>query len=928
MDEQISLRTSFLRNMMLIAVVSTSLLFTMWIVVEYLAFIERAEYSRRMFAETQQDLLKQEVKAVADYINYRIHQTEITTDTIVKERVYEAHAIAANIHRQNTDKPPAVIGKMIKDALRELRFNEGRGYYFIFDLEGVEQLFADRPELEGQNMLTVQGARGEFVVRDMIDLVLAKEEGWYRYTWTKPGEASNSFAKTAYVKLFEPLGWVIGTGEYVSDVQEDIQEEVLTRISGLRFGKDGYFFGSIKGGLPLFTHGVITKGTAAIWNLTDPQGVKITQEQNIAAQQPDGGFVRYSWVKPDSMVPSPKISYVVSIPEWNWIVGAGIYLDAIEGEIGEQKKTLRDDLTRQALLFAALLLFLLLLTFFWAKKIADSIQKAMATFSLFFSRASSESVSIQHESLPFQEFRDIARSANAMMVTRQQAETALRESEHRHRIIFEKSPLGMVLFDPTGTITDCNDKFIEFMGSSRQKLIGFNTARQSTPQMQDAIRKALGGKASLYEDTYTSITGNKTRDLRVLFNPVTPDVTPTQVIATLEDITERRSAEAERRQLESRLQQAQKMEAIGTLAGGIAHDFNNSLGAILGYAEMARTDSPPESTMAGDLEEILKAGNRAKDLVKQILAFSRQADTERILLFPAVIIKETIKMLRPSLPSTIEITSEIAPHTNAVLADPSQIHQIVMNLCTNAFHAMEESGGTLGIILKETDWTGTEPSGQELPPGRYIQLTVSDTGPGISPEVQRRMFEPFFTTKETGKGTGMGLSTVHGIVKSYGGLITCDSKLGQGTSFHVFLPSEAEIPQSTDATLSLPPTGDEHILLVDDEEMLADMGGAMLERLGYTVTVRTNSFDALKTFEDQPDTFAAVITDRTMPGLTGSDLARRLLQIRPNLPIILCSGYTTAISEQKAKSLGIREVATKPLAMKDIARLLRKVLDE
>ena len=928
MRQPISLRTSFLRNMMLIAVVSTSLLFAMWIAVEYLAFNDRSEYSRQVFAETQQELLKQEVKNVVEYVNYRIRQTETATKKIVEERVHEAHAIATNIHRQNADKSPAEIGKMIKDALRDLRFNEGRGYYFIFDLEGIEQLFADRPELEGKNMLSTQGARGEFVVRDMIDLVQLKKESFYQYTWTKPGETSNSFTKIAFVKLFEPLGWVIGTGEYLSDMQKDIQEEVLARVVSLRFGKEGYFFGSIRGGLPLFTNGVITKGGAAIWDLTDPNGVKITQEYNQAAQQPDGGFVRYSWKKRDSTTASPKISYVVNIPEWDWIIGAGVYLDAIEQEIGEQKKALRDDLTRQAAFFAALLLFLLLLTFFWAKRIADSIQKAMSTFSQFFSRASSESVSIHHDSLPFQEFQDIARSANAMMENRQRAETALRESEHRHRIIFEKSPLGMVLFDPTGTIVDCNDKFIEFMGSSRQKLIGFNTARQSSPKMQDAIRKALDGKVSLYEDSYTSITGNLTRDLRVLFNPVTPDVTPTQVIATLEDITERRHAEAERRQLENRLQQAQKMEAIGTLAGGIAHDFNNILGAILGYAEMARTDSPEGSTIANDVEEILKAGNRAKNLVKQILAFSRQADTERILLFPSIIVKETIKMLRPSLPSTIEITHQIASKTNAVLADPSQLHQIVMNLCTNAFHAMEETGGVMGIILQEIDWLGAEVSGQELRPGRYIQLTVSDTGPGISREVQRRMFEPFYTTKETGKGTGMGLSTVHGIVKSYGGWINCESKLGQGTSFHVFLPTEAESPQSTVVTSALPPTGNEHILLVDDEEMLADMGGAMLERLGYQVTVRTNSFDALQTFEDQPDVFAAVITDLTMPGLTGAELAKRLLQIRPNLPIILCSGYSTTISEQKAKSLGIREVAMKPLAMQDIAKMLRKVLDE
>ncbi|RPH39281.1 MAG: response regulator, partial [Desulfobulbaceae bacterium] len=380
--------------------------------------------------------------------------------------------------------------------------------------------------------------------------------------------------------------------------------------------------------------------------------------------------------------------------------------------------------------------------------------------------------------------------------------------------------------------------------------------------------------------------------------------------------------------MEAQLQQAQKMEAIGTLAGGIAHDFNNILGAILGYAEMALDDCPAGSMAANDVGQVVKAGHRARELVKQILAFSRQAETEHMPLQPAAIIKEAIKMLRSSLPSTIIIRQDIDKDAGPVFADPTQIHQILMNLCTNAFHAMETTGGTLSVSLKGKTLSRKDLVNEpQAEPGNFVHLSVSDTGAGIPPEIRERIFDPYFTTKETGKGTGMGLSIVHGIVKSYGGFISCHSTPGQETIFQVFLPVMTEINLPAEMMEQPLQLGNERILFIDDEEMLVEMGQNLLERLGYRVTVRTSSLDALTTFQNQPDQFDLVITDQTMPGITGSDLARRMLQIRPDLPIILCTGFSNLISEEKARSLGIKGFALKPLAKKDIAALIRKVLD-
>ncbi|SHO52365.1 ATP-binding protein [Desulfopila aestuarii] len=397
-----------------------------------------------------------------------------------------------------------------------------------------------------------------------------------------------------------------------------------------------------------------------------------------------------------------------------------------------------------------------------------------------------------------------------------------------------------------------------------------------------------------------------------------------RVKGTFQDITDRK-------QLEITLRQAQKMESIGTLAGGIAHDFNNILAAVLGYAELIKLDCEPGSPMKQHIDRVVEAGQRAKELVKQILAFSRQTETEESVLQPAVIINEAVKMLRSSLPTTIDIQFDITPEVGQVVADPTKIHQILTNLCTNAFHAMEATGGTLTISLKNKELSVSDMIGYpQVHPGHFVQISVSDTGIGIAPEIMDKIFDPYFTTKEVGKGTGLGLAITHGIVQRAGGFISCKSIPGEGTTFHVYLPihEDERLPEAEKESADLIQGGHERIFFIDDEQVLAELGKNMLERLGYTVTIETSSTDALETIRKQPDQFDLIITDQTMPGMTGSDLARRILQIRPAMPIIICTGFSSQITEEKSKMIGIKGFAMKPLATKDIASLIRRVLDE
>ncbi|WP_310600323.1 PAS domain S-box protein [Desulfobulbus sp.] len=507
-------------------------------------------------------------------------------------------------------------------------------------------------------------------------------------------------------------------------------------------------------------------------------------------------------------------------------------------------------------------------------------------------------------------------------------EEKLKKSVAWFKALFNATSDSVILINSDGTILDLNENAARRRSLDADALRGKNLF-EHLPSAAAAMRRQTIDRV-LHERRLVEYEEYREgKHYLVRLYPIMDNLGRViQVAGFSRDITESKKAEEEKDKLQTQLTQSQKMEAIGTLAGGIAHDFNNILGAILGYTEMARDHVPSDSLAFKHLERIQEAGERAGALVKQILAFSRQADAKRIPVLPSQVVREAVKLLRPSLPATISIELELEDAIRPIFANPTQVHQILINLCTNAFHAMEHSGGILKLVLKNRELSASDLQHRpEIAPGRFVELAVGDTGIGIPPEIREKIFDPYFTTKEVGKGTGMGLAIVHGIVTSHNGLITCDSEVGKGTVFRVHFPV-AEHITCTAAKSEAAPVGTERILFVDDEEMLVELGTLMLERLGYKVTARTNSLEALVTFQNQPDAFDAVITDHTMPGITGSDLALRILQIRPDMPIILCTGYSNLISEEKARLLGIRGFAMKPLAQKDVALLLRSLLDQ
>ncbi len=404
------------------------------------------------------------------------------------------------------------------------------------------------------------------------------------------------------------------------------------------------------------------------------------------------------------------------------------------------------------------------------------------------------------------------------------------------------------------------------------------------------------------------------------------------LVGIASDISRQKQAEEERGLMESHLRHFHKLEAVGTLAGGIAHDFNNILAAIMGFTEMAITDAQDNGPVQTCLEQVLKAAHRARDLVRQILAFSRQnRDQELKPVHIATAVEEALRLIRASLPATITIRLNIMCENATALADPTQLHQILVSLCTNAAHAMHKQGGLLEIGLDEAtvDAQAATTSYPPMRSGHYLRLSVRDTGHGMDAATMERIFDPYFSTREVGKGSGLGLSIVHGIVKRHGGAVTVESQPGRGATFHVYLPKVDPAPKpGVEEKITLPiPLGMERILFVDDEEALTDLATKLLQKLGYQVTGVTSSTEAWDLFRSQPNDFDIVVTDYTMSEMTGLDLAARILRVRPDIPIILCTGFSDKVSAPVAYEAGIQEFLMKPVTRQDLAAAIRRALD-
>ncbi|MGD8769660.1 MAG: response regulator [Desulfobacterales bacterium] len=574
------------------------------------------------------------------------------------------------------------------------------------------------------------------------------------------------------------------------------------------------------------------------------------------------------------------------------------------------------------LIYAALLsLLIFFLQFVINKKLSNPVSDIVKSISAYGVEGSDGPIA-RNKALGTQELVYIIDSINNMIAEVRRFNQTIYESEERLKIILNSIQAGVLLIDAeTHTIIDANHAAAKILDAPKEKIIGRVCHQYICPVSNGTCPITdLGQKMDDSEVVFHKTNGREVSILKTVIPILIED--KDCLLCSFVDISEKKK-------LESQLRQAYKMEAIGTLSGGIAHDFNNVLSVILGNAELAIDDIPEWSPARFNLKEIRTASMRAKDVVRQLLNFSRKANQELKPTKIIPVVKDALRFLRATIPSSIEIRQNIQDASDTVLADSTQIHQVILNLGTNAFHAMEETGGILEVGIKNVvfDQVAATPY-SDLVPGKYVELTISDTGQGIAPEFRERIFDPYFTTKEIGKGTGMGLSVVLGIIKGHSGAISVDSEPGKGTRIQIFLPmveKEAVTEFISEGKLF---TGNENILFVDDEESLADLGRLSLEKMGYRVTATTHPAEALELFCANPDQFDLVITDMTMPQMTGDRLTKKILKIRPDMPIIICTGFHEKMTEKKSTEIGAHAFLIKPVSTSNLSQRVREVLDK
>jgi len=510
-----------------------------------------------------------------------------------------------------------------------------------------------------------------------------------------------------------------------------------------------------------------------------------------------------------------------------------------------------------------------------------------------------------------------------------EAEQHLRESENRYRALFESANDAILIRHENGTCIDCNQKALELFGCSRDRIIGHPPDILTPPAQPDGtnsfekaeklINKALAGESITVEWQIKRADG-ELRDIISNINCFEAN-SKKYVQSVLTDITRQK-------RIENELRQAQKMEGIGTLAGGIAHDFNNILSAIIGYTELAQMKVEPHSELGKDLLQVRRASERARGLVRQILTFSRKKQTEQVVLQVNLVVKEALKLIRSSIPTTIEITQDIATQA-AILTDPVHIHQLIMNLCTNAYQSMQDTGGKLNVSMHEVFINkDAAPADVDLPAGRYVHMAVSDTGCGMEEDTISKIYDPFFTTKEQDRGTGLGMAVVYDIVKGLNGDISVQSTPGEGSTFNVYLPvaEENTSGQHQFSDQSIPVSGSECIMVVDDEETIRDLVQTILVNNGYQADVFQDGGEAWQAFQQDPKKWSLIITDQTMPIMTGEELAVKAMELSPDLPVILCTGYSESISVDKAHALGIKAYLHKPISINELLASVHRVI--
>jgi len=808
------------------------------------------------------------------------------------------------------------------DIIEEIFLNQSigiSGYIYCINSSGEVIIHPDQ-RVKGRNV-------SDFA---FIKQQLAIKDGYLEYDWKNPGEPEER-PKALYMTYYKPLDWIISVSAYRNEFSHLVDiNDFKKPVQSFKSGESGYAYILDK------------KGKALIHPAFG--GINLVEDLDQPADffsemlRRDAGKLKYFWKNPNEASRREKLVIFKHLPRFNWIIASTSYMEEIYAPLETFNRLL--GITVLLVVGAGLCLIVF---------VSRSITRPLDLLMEKLKAGTRGDYSVRMDYDAPDEIGQLAGHFNSFMVQlenyhtqvenqiqeNKETQAALVENELQLRGLFDQSFQYTGILSPSGVLEKINKSALDMGGFTAQKVLHKPVWESpwwpagAAGQLQHQFWQAMKGRLVRFETTNLS-HDQGIRNVDISIKPVKNEAGNIEfLILEGRDITDLKHAESDRHKLAVQLEKAQKMEAIGTLAGGIAHDFNNILSSIFGYTQLAQMNLAafPEKTK-NQLDQVLKGAQRAAALVQQILTFSRQTEYQKKPLKIHLIIKESLKLLRSSLPTTIDIQTDITSQ-EMVLADPTQMHQVIMNLCTNAYHAMITGGGTLTVILENQHLDRKQlPVKKAVAPGDFIKLTVKDTGCGMDEKTLAKAFDPYFTTKEIGRGTGFGLALVQAIVEEHQGFVTAASQPGKGAVFSVYFPivkanSGFQVPEKPVHMAG----GTETIMVVDDEEDIRHLTRELLENLGYTVKTCEDGLKALSFFQNAPSEVDLVITDMTMPHMSGDELAARLIQIRQDIPVILCTGYSEQLSEKQALDIGIARYLLKPVQNQEMVDMVRNVLD-
>lgn len=902
--------------------------------VEYESFRTTSEERRKELVEQQKEMIKNEVMRALHTIEYERARTDDRLKEDIKNRVNQAYDVTYSIwskYKQSRSK--AEIVDLIKESLRPVRFSEDRGYYFIMDLNGNEILNPAFHKMEGTNLLQSGDKVVKKAVKKTLGLFIKENlsEGYFEDMWQKPTATDTKKYKSfSYLKLFKPYNWLIGTSEYLDEVKKNIQEELLNQISGYRFGKEGYIFINHFDGRALLSNGIRIHSDKKLWEEFGEDARHVFEKEIEAAHNNDGDFIYYAWRKLNSNLQAPKVSFIYGIPEWQWLIGAGVYIDDVEQEIAHMQDKLvakfKTDLLRNILIFIFVLGVFLVVRSLTMR----NIMKEFQSFFTFFKQATQENESIPIDKIRFKEFQLLAEKANSILKEKIAATKNLYDEKEYLAVTLDSISDGVIAANTQNKITSVNKAALNIIGVKQDGFLD-KDLKEVLPFLNDILQENPSFDLKhQHSSNETSNPNERAVFIRTDGKEITIEYalaalhnsenSKIGVVIALRDISDKIRADEE-------ILKIKKLESVGVLAGGIAHDFNNLLAAIFGNISLAKMHIKSSSKAYHFIESSENAINRATALTKQLLTFAKGGEPVKDYVhLPSAIQDLTDFNLRGS---NVKAEYNIQPELWATQIDKGQFSQVITNLVINAKQAMPE-GGTIFVKIENHIKRKTSISKQQ---DKEVKISIQDHGSGIPKKYLNKVFDPYFTTKQ--QGSGLGLAMVYSIIQKHNGHIEVKSKRDTGTTFTIYIPAEDLDPSIIDQKSetnqqSILKNLSGRVLLMDDEEIVVNTGIEILKSLGLKVescAEGTCAIEKYKSAIQNKKPFDLVILDLTIRGGMGGEKAiKEILKIHPQAKVLVSSGYSTDPILANYKEHGFSGRIEKPYLIKKIHRVLQDVL--